>query len=91
MDGMLHDKLSRSELLKKIREYEFAAVDLNLYLDNHPNNGKAVENYNAISKELMSLKRLYEMKFGVLTNFGYARSQCPWTWVDEPWPWESGE
>lgn len=91
MDKMFENKLSREELLGKIRELEFAAVDLNLYLDNHPNNRKAVEDYNMFSQELMKLKKLYEMEYGVLTNFGYSQSQCPWSWVNDPWPWESGE
>ena len=35
-----HSNSNRSELLKRIQEYEFAAVELNLYLDNNPNNQK---------------------------------------------------
>ena len=91
MDKMNENKSSREELLSKIRELEFAAVDLNLYLDNNPRNIKAVEDYNRISEELIKLKKLYEMEYGVLTNFGYSQSRCPWSWVEDPWPWESGE
>lgn len=91
MDKMHETKSSREDLLDKIRELEFAAVELNLYLDNNPRNIKAVEDYNRISEELMKLKKLYEMEYGVLTNFGHSQSKCPWSWVEEPWPWESGE
>lgn len=86
-----HFDSERSELLGKIRELEFAAVELNLYLDNFPENQQALASYNTFTCELMKLKKEYEMKYGVLTNFGYAESQMPWTWVNEPWPWEIGE
>ncbi|MBV1821237.1 spore coat protein CotJB [Clostridium cochlearium] len=83
-----HNNSNRSELLKRIQEYEFAAVELNLYLDNNPNNQKAIYDYNCICENLLRLKKIYEQKFGPLTNFGYGKSNCPWQWVEEPWPWE---
>jgi len=73
-------KLSRKSLLNKIRELEFAAVDLNLYLDNFPNNRDAL---------LLSLKKEYEDNYGMLTNFGSSTSKYPWSWINDPWPWES--
>jgi len=75
-------------LLKKLQELEFAAVELNLYLDNHPENKNALADFNIISKELMQVKKMYEKEMGPLINFGFSDSQYPWGWVDEPWPWE---
>jgi spore coat protein JB len=89
--GNMSKEMGRYELLCKIRELEFAAVDINLYLDNHPENQQAVEDYNKFTQELMALKKKYDAEFGPLTNFGYCPSQYPWAWVNEPWPWESGE
>lgn len=86
MEGM-----NRKELLNKIRELEFAAVELNLYLDNFPHNKQALMDYNCFTEELMKCKKMYESKYGPLTNFGYSLSQYPWAWVNDPWPWESGE
>lgn len=82
------EELTCDGLLKKIQELEFAAVDLNLYLDNHPTHQQALIDYNMISEELKKYKRIYEIKHGPLTNYGYAPSQYPWSWVSEPWPWE---
>lgn len=82
------DDIKRSELMNKIRELEFAAVDINLYLDNHPTCQQALNDYNSLSEELNKLKREYEMKYGPLSHFGSAPSQYPWRWVSEPWPWE---
>lgn len=79
------------ELMSKIRELEFAAIDLNLYLDNHPTCQQALTDYNTISQNLMSLKKMYEANYGPLTNYGTSLSSYPWRWVDEPWPWEIEE
>ncbi|NLP46647.1 MAG: spore coat protein CotJB [Epulopiscium sp.] len=78
----------REQLLLKIQQLHFATVDLNLYLDTHPACQQALRDYNRYTQELMRLRQMYEMKYGPLTNFGYAPSQYPWQWVNEPWPWE---
>lgn len=82
-------KTSRRSLLNKIRELEFAAVDLNLYLDNFPNNRDALSAYNKYTTQLLSLKKEYEDNYGMLTNFGSSTSKYPWSWINDPWPWES--
>jgi spore coat protein JB len=76
------------DLLRKIQELEFAAVDINLYLDNHPENQKALNDYNRISEELKQLKRVYEKEFGPLMPFGNVPAEYPWNWINDPWPWE---
>ncbi|WP_035292851.1 MULTISPECIES: spore coat protein CotJB [Clostridiaceae] len=91
MAKMCYDDNDRSKMMKKIKELEFAAVELNLYLDNHPNNQRALNDYNMTTDMLMDMKEAYEVKYGPLTNFGYAKSTPSWKWVEEPWPWEIGE
>ncbi|MBV4420543.1 spore coat protein CotJB [Clostridium tyrobutyricum] len=78
----------RKNLLNKIRQLEFAALDLNLYLDNFPNNREALSAYNKYTEKLICMKEEYEDNYGLLTNFGSGTSQYPWSWVNEPWPWE---
>jgi len=80
---------NRENLLNKIRQLEFATLDLSIFLDNFPDNKKALSDFNTFSKQLMKLTREYELNFGALFNFGFSQSQYPWTWVNEPWPWES--
>lgn len=82
------DNVSMEELLIRIQELEFAAVDLNLFLDNHPANKQALSDYNKFTEQLMGLKKVYEAKYGPLCNYGSAPSQYPWKWVEDPWPWE---
>lgn len=75
-------------LMRQLQEVSFALVDLNLYLDNYPNNQQALSDFNRLTPKYAELKALYEAKYGPLANFGYAPSQYPWQWVSEPWPWE---
>ncbi|AGK99335.1 spore coat protein CotJB [Clostridium pasteurianum] len=83
--------LSREELMNTIRELKFAALDLNLYLDTHPECKPALNDYNNITSDLKAVISVYESKYAPLTNFGGAESKYPWAWTNEPWPWESGE
>ncbi|ADD02849.1 conserved hypothetical protein [Thermoanaerobacter mathranii subsp. mathranii str. A3] len=82
MDG------NQISLLKKIMEIEFTCIDLNLYLDTHPEDQKALQDYNYYSNQLAMLKQQYEQFYGPLMVFGHSQSQYPWKWVDDPWPWE---
>jgi spore coat protein JB len=84
-------EITRKEMMNKIRELEFAAVDLNLYLDTHPTCQQALMDYNTISQQLNELKKIYETKYEPLVHFGCAPSQYPWKWVCDPWPWEDDE
>ncbi len=80
--------MSRAEQLKKIHELGFACVDLNLYLDNHPEDKNAVCLYNSLGQQYREAIRSYEKKYGPLLNFGHSNTSCPFDWVDEPWPWQ---
>jgi spore coat protein JB len=79
---------SKRALLNRIRQLEFAAIDLNLYLDNFPNNSEALNAYNNFSRQLISSIQEYEKYYGPLVNFGFSQGSSPWNWIDEPWPWE---
>lgn len=78
----------RRRLLLQIMAVQFAAIDLNIYIDAQPQDMTALCIYNQLVTELMCLKDKYETEFGPLTNFGYSESGCPAGWVQEPWPWE---
>ncbi len=88
MNVMYKSDVAFKELLRRIQEVEFAAVELNLYLDTHPDNVAALNDYNRIAVELSKLKKEYRMNYGPLANFGYGTSGHPWQWIESPWPWE---
>ena len=79
----------RNNLLSKVLEYHFACIELNLYLDNNPNDENALNDYNKYSEKLQRAKENYESQYGPLTNFGYVPDCCYWDWVDNPWPWHN--
>lgn len=76
-------------LLKKLQEMEFVAIELNLYLDVHPCDTDAINDYNCAVEAIRKLMREYEEEFGPLLNFGMGGcSKEPWQWAKGPWPWE---
>lgn len=88
----MENMLSKQDLIKKIQELSFCAVELNLFLDTHPTNTQALQDYSYVLKELQQLKQIYNQNYGPLMNFGEAYvSGNFWQWVaeDEKWPWEN--
>lgn len=78
----------RDAMLYKIQEMDFAAHDLNLYLDTHPNDSNTIKLYNDYKKEARRLTNEYEKKYGALNlSDDVGLSMTPWSWIKEPWPW----
>ena len=77
----------RQRLLKQIRMYHFALVDVGLYLDGHPNCPKALAYYQKYRKLYLEAVAAYESQFGPLTMMANDDPDR-WTWSDDPWPWE---
>jgi spore coat protein JB len=76
-------------LLEDLQALDFVLVDLTLYLDTHPNDYEATQQFNSISQQRRKVAKLYEERFGPLTQYGrYSYSAYPWNWDDEPWPWQ---
>lgn len=80
---------SRSNLLCAIQMYGFYLYDLNLFLDSHPNDKKALAKFNDINRQLKAAVQLYNDKYGPL-EANQNMSENNFYWVDDPWPWERG-
>jgi spore coat protein JB len=79
----------RQSALLRIMELEFAAIDLNLFLDTHPNDKCALTDFARVSQELMRAKSEFEVRYGPLMNYGFGLNQAnTWRWIESPWPWE---
>lgn len=79
----------RKKMLCRLQEMEFVAIELNLYLDTHPCDTEAINDYNCAVKMIKKLKKEYEDAYGPIMHFGMGgTSEEPWQWVEEPWPWE---
>lgn len=79
--------LAREEMIMKIREYDFAIVELGLYLNTHPEDQKALCLHKGYCNELKELKDKYQKVYGPLSIY-YPCNK--WRWLEEPWPWERG-
>lgn len=87
MDSCEKNEKIRREMIMKIRELDFAIVELALYLDTHPTDKKALCLHREYSKEVKELKDKYQKIYGPLT----IKYPCnKWRWLEEPWPWERG-
>jgi len=80
--------MTKKDLLEQIQAVGIMAVDLHLYLDAHPHNTKAQQDYEKISEHLQSLKSQFEQQYGPLNNFGNSCSFNHHSWINDPWPWE---
>ena len=81
------DKMTREEMIMKIKEYNFAVIELALYLDTHPEDEKALCLHREYTKKLKDLKDKYQKVYGPLTIYFPCNK---WRWLEEPWPWERG-
>lgn len=79
---------ARYALMEKIQMVDFALVELTLYLDTHPQDSQAIQQFNQLAVESRDLKASYEQQFGPLRQFGGSFSGYPWNWGDSPWPWQ---
>lgn len=76
------------QLLEEMQAIDFVLVELNLYLDTHPNDADAIKQFNDTARQSMQLKINFEKKFGPLMHFGQSYSNYPWNWNNTPWPWQ---
>lgn len=77
----------REEMMMKIRELNFAIIELGLYLDTQPEDQRALCLHREYTKELRDLKDKYQRMYGPLTIYFPCNK---WRWLEEPWPWEGG-
>lgn len=79
----------REALLKKISTYQFAAHDLQLYLDTHPGDEETMRQMRKFQKMAQPLTEQYEQQYGALTKRNDGGSN--WDWIKGPWPWDNEE
>ena len=79
--------MDRAEMLKKVQSYRFAAYDMLLYLDTHPDDKKAFALFRELVAKSKQLIDEFQEKFGPLSAFASANSS-KFDWIESPWPWE---
>ena len=78
----------REELLYNILMYNFALIELDLYLDLNGNDSNMISLYNRYLENKKRLVDEYENNFGPLTCDTLNKNQNNWNWNNSPWPWE---
>lgn len=81
--------MSQNELKKSIQSYRFAAHDMLLYLDTHPEDEKAFALFKSLTKKANELQNSYLQQYGPL-DVREAAECAEFNWIDSPWPWEKG-
>ncbi|WP_031515041.1 spore coat protein CotJB [Desulfofalx alkaliphila] len=76
------------KLLYDLMEWGFAQTELILFLDTHPDDVRALEEYNRVTQRMNQLTREYEAYCGPLVVQDFACPQEYWAWLETPWPWE---
>ncbi|MGN7385265.1 CotJB protein [Chlamydia abortus] len=74
--------------LRELQEVDFALVELSLYLDTHPGDQQALQQFNQLAQQRQKLANQFELEYGPLMQFGHSFSRYPWQWVESPWPWQ---
>ena len=70
----------------RVKQLEFVMVELNLFLDSHPDNAEALAYYKQVRDEHAALS-LELAENGMPLTAG-ASATAQWDWVMSPWPWE---
>ena len=77
--------------LAALTEKSFEALDLQLYIDTHPDDSEAIMKYNESVRALAILQNEFEKAHGPLYSFTSLSNESRFTWVDAPWPWERND
>lgn len=73
-------------LRRRLGAAKFAAWELHLFLDTHPNNCDAARKLEEYRQTIDRLTREFEEKFGPIGETPQNTSR--WAWISDPWPWE---
>ncbi len=86
----LTPKDERQKLFLELSEYDFAAHELNLYLDLHPEDKKALNLFNDYRRRANELLEKYESQYGPLTVSSDALVKSPFLWEEQTFPFDKG-
>ena len=81
-------KNEREKLLFELQTICFAAHELNLYLDIHPENQSMLALFNDYRRKELELTKQYEEKYGPLTVDSNEVGDNSFKWVEDKWSWE---
>lgn len=78
--------IQRERALREVMAACFTAFELQLFLNTHPNDQRALMLFKNSCQRSKMLKLQYEGMYGPLT--ACSSNGYPWQWIESPWPWE---
>ncbi|WP_128894663.1 spore coat protein CotJB [Longirhabdus pacifica] len=76
------------EQLLQLQEIDFVLLELNLYLDTHPGDIQAIQQYNQLAMKRKQMQMEFEAAYGPLLHYGQSYTKYPFQWIESPWPWQ---
>ena len=90
MPAELKPSNEQSALYLEMSKYAFAAHEINLYLDLHPEDLSMLSLFNDYKERANKLMMEYEKKYGPLT-ISSSEMTNNFSWVSNEWPWAGGD
>ena len=84
----LNPSNEKEAMLMSWQQYNFALLELNLYLDNYPTNKEAINLYRQYINILKDIETKFEEKYGPISTDNIYVINGSWKWNNNPWPWE---
>lgn len=79
----------RERMLLDLSRMAFAAHELNLYLDTHPDDTSMITLFNDYRTKSNELIKDYEKKYGPINiSSDSLNDKTPFAWEQNTWPWE---
>ncbi len=82
-------KLDERNPLHMLMAYQFALIDLQLFLDVNPNNKVVKDLFDRYLEEYQRAKKDYESKYGPITLDSCTNKGAIWKWQNN-WPFNGG-
>lgn len=83
------NQMNRQQLFQFINIVSFAANDISLFLDTHPDDVEALKTFYHYEELRRNALQTYADNYGPLT-MDTASPSNHWYWATESWPWEGG-
>ena len=85
--GMVNQREKNPTPKNSLQTLAFAIQELALYLDTHPQDKKALEQYRQQQNQYHEAVMEYGQKCGPMTHF-MPMNDDAYSWISDPWPWD---
>lgn len=88
---IIEPNTEKEKLLFDVNKYYFALLEMQLYLDNFPDDHEALKKFNEFRSEYVRAKESFESKFESLDISSNYLNKSPWNWANSSFPWIGGK